>query len=75
MSAPAQNARPLPVTTMARTCGSASAGIEQRVELGREAAAPRVHPLGPVERQHGDAAVAYLVEDRVVGTHRAAPHS
>ena len=45
--------------------------VEQRVELGRQAAAPPVHPLGPVERQHRHPAVAQLVEDRVIGTHRA----
>ena len=35
------------------------------VEPGGQAAAPRVHPLGPVEGQHGYAAVAELVEHRV----------
>ena len=55
----------LPVTTMARTSGSASAVVEQCIEPGREAAAPTVHPLGPIERQHRHAAVAELVEHRV----------
>ena len=52
-SIPAQNARsPVPVSTTARTSGSASASTRAGAQRAGERRGQRVAGLGPVEAQH-----------------------
>ena len=55
MSAPATNALPLPAMTMPRTAGSAAAAWKAALQLREDGFVQRVHRVGAIDGQRGDA--------------------
>ena len=64
-SAPAQNARPVPVSTSARQDGIGLGIVERGKEGLQRRGIERVHPVRPVEREHA-IAFARLDPDRLL---------
>ena len=64
---PAQNARPAPVTTTARTASSRRVGEEDLLELARHRQVKALSCVGPVQGQRRDAVVVDRPVEGLVG--------